>query len=678
MPEDEGRNEQVPGHPKEASVTIYLVEELGDARLRCDQLVRYVTEAVRLIETSPHRDKFYETAGHLLHAAPLTLFKLQKALQAVALAANRIDYEELKVELRPEKVQQLERVLEDVRIRQINRHSEPLMNPQQVAAKLHQIAATTREFQLPQDEVVGLIAALERGDKKADESVPLADVLDKFADLLVTPHKEGEKPSRFRLAAVLRRMVGDVCVKGHLAALAVTATGCGKEGCDCDKEGGCDKQAVPPGIAGKAADWEVEAAAEVNVGRLEKFVRNIEENLKSMRTAIEKYKKDPGKYAPQLENVGTDATRIYTSTRGILRTLGRKLARFEEGEDADKDNDGVPDNIKDEKDKEEWKAENAKNKDKFKKDKKAEEEKQTKFEEGKPADPTKNMSEEEAAEWRANTEKHKDKFKKDKKAAGVKPGKKIKSQGETLTVKKVLSDKWVVAQNPRGNLVVVSLNDHTGKWDSLDWFKSDDEEGAYEKAKQRMRARKKATDEENRASEGSDPWKVTAALKPKDKKVVEAFQAKKALEGSLISTDGRKLTKNGMGGGTFAEWKGSKIVLDPNRPMVKNDEPIIHYMKKAIPKGDLADHPNLRSATEQKQTGFAEGEKADKDGDGVPDNIKDEKAKKDWKENTDEFGDKFKGKKGNMWEGAGLPPERVEALNETAKRNQQALDDWKV
>jgi hypothetical protein len=89
---------------------------------------------------------------------------------------------------------------------------------------------------------------------------------------------------------------------------------------------------------------------------------------------------------------------------------------------------------------------------------------------------------------------------------------------------------------------------------------------------------------------------IQAALKPKDKKVIDAFYEKKSLEGSLVSTDGKKLIKNGMGGGTFAEWKGSKIVLDPSRPQVKNDEGIIRYMKKSIPKNSLASHPNLKSA----------------------------------------------------------------------------------
>jgi len=43
--------------------------------------------------------------------------------------------------------------------------------------------------------------------------------------------------------------------------------------------------------------------------------------------------------------------------------------------------------------------------------------KDSKFEEGKPADPTKNMSPEEAEEWKRMNEKYKEKFKKERESA---------------------------------------------------------------------------------------------------------------------------------------------------------------------------------------------------------------------------------------------------------------------
>lgn len=111
---------------KEAGATLYLVEELSDARLRCDQLKRYVAEAVKLVNASEKRDHFFEVAGNLLYGIPDALFKLDKALDATALAVSRLDYEELKQQLKPEKADELEQVLNDVRIRHVDRRSDPM------------------------------------------------------------------------------------------------------------------------------------------------------------------------------------------------------------------------------------------------------------------------------------------------------------------------------------------------------------------------------------------------------------------------------------------------------------------------------------------------------------------------------------------------------------------------
>lgn len=99
------------------SATIYVQEELSDARLRCDELKNYVVRALDLINKSNQRDHFYGVAGDMIVNIPNTLMKLEKALEAAAMAVNKIDYEELRVVLRPEKVEELERVLEDVRMK---------------------------------------------------------------------------------------------------------------------------------------------------------------------------------------------------------------------------------------------------------------------------------------------------------------------------------------------------------------------------------------------------------------------------------------------------------------------------------------------------------------------------------------------------------------------------------
>ena len=88
-----------------------------------------------------------------------------------------------------------------------------------------------------------------------------------------------------------------------------------------------------------------------------------------------------------------------------------RQARFEEGKPADPTKNMSPE------DAEEWDENTEKYKDKFTEDMAYEEfdasldEHLARFEEGKPADPTKNMSPEDAEEWKGNTEKYKDKFK---------------------------------------------------------------------------------------------------------------------------------------------------------------------------------------------------------------------------------------------------------------------------
>jgi hypothetical protein len=84
-----------------------------------------------------------------------------------------------------------------------------------------------------------------------------------------------------------------------------------------------------------------------------------------------------------------------------------KDSKFEKGKPADPTKNMSPE------DKAKWKAQKEKNKDKFKAAKEEEaDDKESKFEKGKPADPTKNMSPEDKKKWQAEKEKNKDKFKK--------------------------------------------------------------------------------------------------------------------------------------------------------------------------------------------------------------------------------------------------------------------------
>lgn len=101
---------------------------------------------------------------------------------------------------------------------------------------------------------------------------------------------------------------------------------------------------------------------------------------------------------------------------------------------------------------------------------------------------------------------------------------------------------------------------------------------------------------------------VTAALGSSEKKVVDAFYERKPAHGGMLTTDGTVLEKNGMGGKDFAKWEGDKIVVNPDRPMVKNDEEILRYMKKSIPANTLAPHTWFKKASVVAEEFIASGD----------------------------------------------------------------------
>lgn len=136
------------GSKQAGGLTVYLVEELADARLHCERLKGLLSEAIRLVASSKARDHLFEVAGHLIDNAPRELFLLEKSLDATALAASRLDYEELKWSLLPEKAEELERVLRDVRIPSLPRKSDSYerstMRTFQAASKNHIAGALRR------------------------------------------------------------------------------------------------------------------------------------------------------------------------------------------------------------------------------------------------------------------------------------------------------------------------------------------------------------------------------------------------------------------------------------------------------------------------------------------------------------------------------------------------------
>ena len=85
-----------------------------------------------------------------------------------------------------------------------------------------------------------------------------------------------------------------------------------------------------------------------------------------------------------------------------------------------------------------------------------------------------------------------------------------------------------------------------------------------------------------------EEFEITEALGKLDKSVIDAFYYKKEKAGTVVSTDGDTLMKNGMGGQTIAQWlkPSGKIAISAVTD-VKSTESILKYMKKSIPKGNF-------------------------------------------------------------------------------------------
>jgi hypothetical protein len=573
---------------KTAGATVYLMEELGDARMRCDQLVRYVTEAVRLIENSPHKDHFYEVAGHLLHAVPLTLFKLQKALQAVALAANRIDYEEIKIDLRPEKVEQLERVLEDVRIRQINRQSEPLaMTPQHVAAKLRQIAATTRKFQFPEHEVVTLIAALEAGYETDldDERAVTATVLEGMADVLDRP---GAEPMSKLAEKWIQRVVKDPgALHRHFG--------------------------IPEGENIPTEKIKSELAKLKGKEDMSPAEKKLQHQL-NLALTLRGPKVPPPKGKGKKE-AGEDERPSRLQLAAMLR---RMLGDVSMRGTMAAQKQALPPGIA------------------------SDEDKQSRFEEGQPADPTENMSPEDAKKWKAEHAKNKDKF---KGAAGsftkVQVQKLLKQHGIEGKVSGSGSNWEVELPNekakdaffkvlPRG-AGVGGYRTGYGGWVLRPGYKVDEVD---------------YNNPSSRHHYAADEWKANGA------QVTAAAPTKRDWEKALkededmlrrYEADLKTLQRGGSVPNLTEE--GAKGAIEGLKAVIQNKKRLISKLGR-----------------------YGEGEDADKDNDGAPDNIKSEKAQEEWKANTEKNKGKFKGKDASVMEGFQPDPEWVAGSNEAAER----------
>lgn len=100
-----------------AGATIYIQDELSEARVCVDELKHYIVQALDLVNKSNKKEHFYATAGEIIHAVPTLILKIEQSLALAMMATNKVAEEEDRQVLKPESIDRLEKVLEEVRVR---------------------------------------------------------------------------------------------------------------------------------------------------------------------------------------------------------------------------------------------------------------------------------------------------------------------------------------------------------------------------------------------------------------------------------------------------------------------------------------------------------------------------------------------------------------------------------
>ena len=104
-------------HQVATGPTVYLQEELSNARSHCRELKDLAAQALNLINESEQRDHFFSVAGDVIYGIPNAITKLEYSLNSAAMMINKIDDEEIKFLIRPEKVDELEKIVEEIKLR---------------------------------------------------------------------------------------------------------------------------------------------------------------------------------------------------------------------------------------------------------------------------------------------------------------------------------------------------------------------------------------------------------------------------------------------------------------------------------------------------------------------------------------------------------------------------------
>ena len=113
----------------------------------------------------------------------------------------------------------------------------------------------------------------------------------------------------------------------------------------------------------------------------------------------------------------------------------------------------------------------------------------------------------------------------------------IRSEDETLRVKRDFGDGWIIALNSRGHFVVAHKNPHTKKWDSLEW--NTDMAGAKRSLLHRLSSwrDRRASAVMSRVQKERDPHK---SRKHRASKLAPALRAKVSKKIQLLRREGYK------------------------------------------------------------------------------------------------------------------------------------------
>lgn len=74
-----------------------------------------------------------------------------------------------------------------------------------------------------------------------------------------------------------------------------------------------------------------------------------------------------------------------------------------------------------------------------------------------------------------------------------------------------------------------------------------------------------------------------------DRAVLRAFADQEPAESKRLSSDGKRLDGNWMGGREIAYWKNDKLHWGEGRPHGRVDQSVIRALRQLVPRGQRAD-----------------------------------------------------------------------------------------